>query len=332
MPERIDVDDINGYKMCIRVEEKWFTRELLGNRCWEPDTTKYISEHLGPGQVFVDAGAHIGYFTLLASGRVGPKGKVFAFEPDAESFEMLRHNVTLNHCSNVMAFRAALGSMDAPEMKLYGYGDPYQLYHTLSPKSMKEKIDRLDGKPIQPTGEFQMVELMKLDTAIPHKVDMIKIDVEGCESDVLAGAVEIIRENPEIIVIVEGNQDKWLFPHAFERKYVSVVENNRAYQRPKGAVKGTSGSLKVADTRRDPANDRPWRDKFTCFILGVPHTKTTMEHNCCAFTMKVEHWTDMMGARGHKIIHLGTEGSLPASFSECPTLKPLWNITAARSP
>ena len=122
---------------------------------------------------------------------------MFAFEPDEESFGLLQHNLTLNHCKNVMPFRAALGAMDAPEMKLYGYGDLFQLYHTLSPK-------KIAHPGIEPTGAYQMVEMMKLDTAIPPKVDMIKIDVEGCEEDVLQGARDIIRGNPEIIVIFEG--------------------------------------------------------------------------------------------------------------------------------
>ncbi len=68
---------------------------------WEPNLTAFIGERLKPGDVFVDVGANIGYFTLFASSLVGDEGGVVAVEVLPSVFDVLERNVRENDARNV---------------------------------------------------------------------------------------------------------------------------------------------------------------------------------------------------------------------------------------
>lgn len=86
-----------------------FTPQLYeaGERAW-------VAAHLGPGDVFVDLGAHAGCYTLLAARAVGPTGCVVAVEADPRTVERLRNNVRINDLENVVI--AHCGVSDADEL------------------------------------------------------------------------------------------------------------------------------------------------------------------------------------------------------------------------
>src|SRR5262245_2134996 len=80
---------------------------LLAGRGYEPEETAFIEAALAPGMTFLDLGANVGYFTCLAARKVGPAGRVWAFEPDPRNFRLLVRSVKANGLSNVTAVRAA---------------------------------------------------------------------------------------------------------------------------------------------------------------------------------------------------------------------------------
>lgn len=71
-----------------------------------------MAERLKPGDVFVDVGANIGYFSLLASKLVGPGGRVVAIEASPEVFDLLRRNLELNKAHNVRAVNVAISDRE----------------------------------------------------------------------------------------------------------------------------------------------------------------------------------------------------------------------------
>ena len=73
---------------------------------WEPNLTHWITERLKDGDVFVDVGANVGYFSLLASTLVG-SGHVVAVEPTPRAFDMLEESLRRSHATNVRAVNAA---------------------------------------------------------------------------------------------------------------------------------------------------------------------------------------------------------------------------------
>ncbi len=89
---------VQGHKLFL---DKLDTLELATREIYEPLETQLLLKRLKPGQTFVDIGANIGYYTLLAARQVGPAGRVYAFEPDEENFKLLQKNTEINGYSNV---------------------------------------------------------------------------------------------------------------------------------------------------------------------------------------------------------------------------------------
>src|SRR5437764_1145672 len=83
--------------------------QIAHGQPYEPAITMLLASDLTEGDVFVDVGAHIGYFTILAAGLVGSTGKVLAFEPEPTNYEQLLRHIKLNDLSNVVVFNWAVG-------------------------------------------------------------------------------------------------------------------------------------------------------------------------------------------------------------------------------
>lgn len=283
--------------MMLFTDDAWITPKLLASRVWEPEVTEFIKQNLRPGQVFIDVGAHVGYYSLLASRLVGENGKVFAFEPDPENFEVLQMNLTLNHAKNVMPFRQALWKRSS-KAKLHSYGEHYKMFPTLTPENISHPKAQLDGTTVE-------VETVALDNAVPTgkygitRIDMIKVDVEGAEVPVLQGMEETLKANGSVVILEDhkGEGLKWL--------------KDRGYGEPGGiGVHTYALTRKEAKPASAPSGSLYTR-KFRFHILGVPHTKTTIEYLPCAFTQKVYRFCEMMTDAGHEVIHYGAEGSNP---------------------
>ncbi|MGC2657816.1 MAG: FkbM family methyltransferase [Bryobacteraceae bacterium] len=82
-------------------------RRIRFFQIYEHNLTYYTLQRLQEGDLYVDIGANIGYYTLLASRRVGKSGKVICVEADPISFEALTKNLELNGCRNVSAYNVA---------------------------------------------------------------------------------------------------------------------------------------------------------------------------------------------------------------------------------
>jgi FkbM family methyltransferase len=142
------------------------------------------------GMTVFDLGAQAGFYTLLFSSVVGPQGKVFAFEPcPLESQNLLRH-IQLNRLSNVTVLTVALAAQN-------GFGrfsiDTGQTQNSLCAEAKSPLL--------VPT-----ISLDQLDLPPP---DLIKLDIEGGESDALLGAQRILAENrPVIFLALHGAEHR----------------------------------------------------------------------------------------------------------------------------
>jgi len=155
---------------------------------YEPEL-EYLQTLLFPGATFVDVGANLGIYTLVASRIVGPSGSVIAFEPSVQSFPLLQKNIMLNSLTNVTAFPVAL-SEKAGRVRLYHAGS--------CPSG-----NSLGHHPSFPGG-FETVLAESLDDVLQRipagRVDVIKMDVQGAEELVLRGAQKTLTsKNPAII-------------------------------------------------------------------------------------------------------------------------------------
>ena len=160
---------------------------------WEPNTTNVILKTLKNGDVFVDVGANIGYYTLLASKQVGSTGRVVSIEALPEVFKHLESNVAANFCHNVRLVNVAVAD-EMGEIPIYG-----------SPSSNRGMSSIINYKDWPVEAFVSAAPLDKILSAEEMKrLCIIKIDIEGAEAPVLSRIVDTLElYNPNMQILVE---------------------------------------------------------------------------------------------------------------------------------
>lgn len=182
---------IEGHKMFIDTRDSGVAFRLLSLQTYEPKLTEAFKQMVMPGDVVVDIGANIGYFTLLASRIVGEQGRVYAFEPAPQNFALLSKNLAANGYRNVRAFRKALSS-GRGSGKLLVQGDNW------GNRRIVESIG--DGQSVE-------VEMISMDEFFENgqNVNVVKMDAEGSEVRILQGASRVLKSNPDLVLFSELN-------------------------------------------------------------------------------------------------------------------------------
>lgn len=161
---------------------------------YEPITTRLILELLKDGGTFVDAGANIGFYSLVVA-RSRPGVKVFAFEPNPKNYEVLSNNIAANRFTSIRAERLALS--DA-----IGSGALYLHTSDMSASLTPGFQDELSSGRGSAAVELTTIDAYFEGSSLP-KPSVIKIDVEGYEAAVLRGARSTLRTNsPDLVLEV----------------------------------------------------------------------------------------------------------------------------------
>jgi FkbM family methyltransferase len=147
-----------------------------------------------PGRIVIEVGANIGAHTVGLAHRVGPGGRVLAFEPQRLPFQTLCANVALNSLQNVDCFWAAVGGeegfLDVPEI------NPRQEFN-------------FGGVTLIGAQSGRRVPCHTLDQyATLPRVDLIKIDVEGMEADVLRGGEQLLTRFKPVLYVENDRLEK----------------------------------------------------------------------------------------------------------------------------
>jgi len=175
----------------------------------------FVSRFLRAGMTALDIGAHHGLYTLLASKRVGPNGRVFAFEPSPRERKALRWNVGLNRCKNVVIEGLALGNEEG-EGSLYVVQGHETGCNSLRPPALSGITW---AAPVHVSSLDQWLATHKVKT-----VDFIKLDVEGGELSVLQGAQRLLESVPRPVILVEVQDIRtkpWGYPACEIIRYLS---------------------------------------------------------------------------------------------------------------
>lgn len=196
-PSRGERDaEVFGYRVRLDLSEAIQRWIWLG--AFEPQETALVRGWLRPGMTFVDVGANVGYFSLLAASLVGERGRVYALEPSPYAYARVAATVRANRMPQVHAFQMGL-SAGPGELALY-----------LPPESANFHSPTMSASS---GGEPVSVPVRRLDAALDEwaveTVDLIKVDVEGHEPFVFAGASEVLATGRIRAVLVEFN-DFWL--------------------------------------------------------------------------------------------------------------------------
>lgn len=167
-----------------RTSDGWIAGPLF-----EPTTCQYIKRTTTHG-VFVDVGSHIGRYTVEMARHLRNDGQVVAFEPHPDTFAALKRNIDLNRLTNVVALNFGCWSHSGT-LPMVGKDDMAMISTGGAPKG------------------GQLVRVVTLDEALIDRLQLaeistLKIDVEGGEEHVLAGATRVIHDNPSMTILFEA--------------------------------------------------------------------------------------------------------------------------------
>ena len=252
---------VDGLEVLLAPDEQ-ISRAVFVSGTYEPCTAAVLHRLLGEGDTFVDVGANIGLFTMLAARWVGPRGRVLALEPSRREFERLRHHLERNRLVHAEAVPVAAGDRNGRAV-LHVAPAQYSGLNTIEDRFVYAS-----------TGEAysEAVPVARLDDLLPRhgiaRVDTMKVDVEGSEHRVIAGALETLaRDRPTLILErVEGASP----PSTRARTSIEALLASLDYRL--AAIDGESGTVVPADDLSRPVENfvaatpavmerlmRPWR-------------------------------------------------------------------------
>ncbi|MDP2946932.1 MAG: FkbM family methyltransferase [Nanoarchaeota archaeon] len=179
-----------GYKVFIDRRDFKVSSYLLEDRVYESLETDLVKSQINKGDIVIDIGANIGYYTLIFAGLVGENGKVFAFEPDPDNFALLNKNVKENKFENVVLINKAVSDKNGKTM----------LYLSENNKGDHRIYDSGEKR------KSIVVDVVYLDDFLKNhkdKINFVKIDIQGAEGNAIRGMVGLIKNNKKIKILTE---------------------------------------------------------------------------------------------------------------------------------
>jgi FkbM family methyltransferase len=180
----------NKNKLLVQAQDSGLGLSLIRGKLYEPYETWLFKRTVRSGMVVVDAGANVGYYTLLASSLVGRDGRVYSFEPDPYNCALLKRNVRINQCTNVIIEQKALidryRSVNLfKSVRNFGEHRVYDMHD-------KRKKTNSIGTSLDDYFRDK-----------PSKVDVMKMDIEGAEAMAFEGMNSLIETNDDLQVFLE---------------------------------------------------------------------------------------------------------------------------------
>lgn len=189
--------EVNGLQMLLDPQECVDSGLLFMPHLYDRDELNYLKENLKPGGVFVDVGANIGVYTLIASQAVGSSGTVLSIEADPSNFKKLQENVAKNNCTSVTPVN--VGVSDKVEMLALHLNNSGNCGgHSFASTSRNGETVNVDCKPLLEVLTDRSIE----------KINGMKLDIEGFETRVLQAFFrEADRSIYPDFVVIEVNPE-----------------------------------------------------------------------------------------------------------------------------
>lgn len=233
--------NINGYALLVLANED-VGRTILYDRKFEDADVRFLANAIPDDAVCVDVGANVGYFTMLFA-KLSPRGNVYAFEPLQLNGSLLRASAALNRYDNIEIFEVAMGDATGET--------------SLTQSSDGAYSSIIDTKRA-PAERTVTVGLTTLDHFVESKgifrIDVLKIDVEGAETLVVAGGARTLQDasrRPRIILMelceknleVFGSTSKNLLDTMASFGYTAHVNDDDGLRRLDGERLGPTGNV-----------------------------------------------------------------------------------------
>lgn len=196
----VTVTDYDGDLTATLCLNEHMQSQIFWYGYYSRDIVLLLNKLLKPGMVAVDVGANIGEITMAAANRVGPSGKVFAFEPMSPLFARLQEHVESNNLDQVTTVQCGLSDQT-------GSAQLFSASETFHDGTEHKGLGTLYSSTARATPS-EIIKIDTLDRFIEDndlaQVDLIKIDVEGAELPVLKGASNVLgRFHPYLIIEIQ---------------------------------------------------------------------------------------------------------------------------------
>jgi len=171
--------EIQKFKLYVMEDDFDVGKNIIDSLNYEPHVTNALIDVLKIGDVFLDLGANIGYFSLLAASIVQETGKVISFEPNVQNLQLLYSSILENQFKNIEVYPLA-ASDSSKILKLTSFGSNGYL-------------------EVAPSGNSncQLVQAVVVDELLQHEsqINVVKMDIEGYETLALKGMDKLIRKH-----------------------------------------------------------------------------------------------------------------------------------------
>ena len=172
------------FKLYCRSSDLDVGKQIIQTQSFEPHIASVLTDVLKPGNAFVDLGANIGYFSLMAATLVGPIGKVFSFEPNVHNLGLFYASIVENGMKNIIVMPVA-ASHSSQIHRLQSFGSNGFLEAATPGQTGAQYV--------------QAVILDEILLSVP-RIDAFKMDIEGFEPLALRGMLKIIDKHRPVLV------------------------------------------------------------------------------------------------------------------------------------
>lgn len=222
--KKVDQDHVittldDGTPIIVNIHDRcvcWFTR-LMGY--WDNIETKALGRIIKPNFTIIEVGSNFGVHTLRMAKLVGENGKIFAFEANPNVSKYLKETIKMNNLQNrVHVYANAVADVAYEGFMVYGLkniGGGHIIH------------DNEEAAQICKISECTPIKTVVLDHLFPdEKIDMLKIDAEGAEPWIIKGAKNLIKRNPNIILMMEWAPDQWERNHLSQHEFINILIEN----------------------------------------------------------------------------------------------------------
>ncbi len=187
----LPVINFKTFSIEVDLDDKFLSRRLLflGSHC--PQVTNLLERVINKGDIVLDVGANIGYFTLLMASVVGNKGMVYSFEPDKRAFLLLERNIKLNDFDHVFLYNKCVSNNNSVSTL---YRNSKSAMSTMALKNIESPSDKVEVSNIMLDTFFNGQKWDK-----PAK--LIKLNIQGAEPLAIAGSLNYLKANSTLLIL-----------------------------------------------------------------------------------------------------------------------------------
>ena len=192
-PNELVLIKVMNKKMYVNSNDIGIAYPLLKSGIYEEYETETFKNLLQSNTIFIDIGANIGYYTLIAASKI-KDGQIYSFEPVKANYKLLTKNIKINNINNVKAFQKAISNRNG-KIKIFIDGTNLG-NHSLAKNNVIDKTESTEVETIRLDSFFNNLE------EIIEEDFLIKIDTQGAEGLIVEGAHNLLL-NKNIKILME---------------------------------------------------------------------------------------------------------------------------------